>query len=286
MPDFDKIARRLTKNAYLPLDDQVEQLQRLCPDVVCQLEQDSGRGGPLIFWGTCRNVDELAGKVIVDPGILKLIFRVAEQRLDIEFPHAGLQHTYGYLFSVINTPYGKKRERWTSDALEHSLALPSDTLSPAPATGTLLANATWLAGNIAFRGHARRNWLIRCLRKRVASAMGQLDIDAMTRLRSVETISLQRDRGRDASVSLITDLLRLPQTERGAEEWLLVYSVNDSRKPHPEIITLFTVAQAFVQAVRERSAKGKLDDIRLRYNAWVPGFPAAPQSGTVRLVTE
>ncbi|MCA9138499.1 MAG: hypothetical protein KDB00_17125 [Planctomycetales bacterium] len=286
MHPFDTIARQLNDEADKPTTQRVSLLRRSCPQIVRQIESDVGRSGPLIFWGECRNVDEFAGKVIVEPPILESIFRIARQPLHLEHPHAGLQHTYGYLFSVIETPFGKKRDRWVSDQLEQSLDLPTDVLGPTPKFGTLLANATWLAGSIAFRGHSRRNWLKRCLGKRVAPSLRDLAIDRLSRVRSIETIKLQPVRGRQLRVSLITDLVRLPLADHDSDGWLLVYSIEDDRNRNPELVTLFTVSDAFAESVRQRSSLRKLSDIRLRYNAWVPGFPQTPQSGTVKIISK
>ena len=282
MLDFDQIARQLMLASNRSLVDRLALLKRLCPRIVQQIEQDRGCSGPLIFWGRCRNVDEFAGTVIVQSPILELIFHVAQQPFFPRHPHASLQHTYGYLFSIIDTPFGKKRDRWVHTSLEKSLGLPTDLIGPSPSCGTLLANVTWLAGSIAFRGHARRQWLQRCLSKRVAPTVRDLQLDQLPRLRVTETVALQQVHGRRARVSLIVDLVQLPASNYEMDPWLLVYSIADDRNRHPEIITLFTVSDRFVDSIRARASDPKASDIRLRYNAWVYGFPTEPQAGTVR----
>ena len=155
MRDFDKIAEKMVQTSNWNAARKVQEFRRLCPGIVCQIEADQGSSGPAIFWGDCRNLDELAGQVIVEPSVLETIFQIAGRRYCPEHPHAGYQHTYGYLFSVIETPYGKKRDRWVKTDLEAGLGLPLDVFGPSPSEGTLMANATWLAGNIAFTGHKR-----------------------------------------------------------------------------------------------------------------------------------
>ena len=285
MRDFDRIARRLIAATNQTLADRTAILKRLCPELVDQMETDRGPSGPLIFWGRCRNFDEHAGQVIVDQAILETIFHVANQRFSAEHPHAGLQHTYGYLLSVIDTPHGRKRDRWVRTSLESAFGLPPDVLGPSPTDGTLLANATWLAGSIAFQGHVRLKWMQRCLLKRVAHSLPEMRFDLLKKLRYTETVLLPISRGSRSRVSLVTDLVPMPCVDAGrsGENWLLVYSIDDDRNQHPQLVTLFTVTEEFVQAIRERAATRRRSDLRLRYNAHVPGFPTDEASGTVQL---
>ena len=286
MHDFDRIARRLLAVANQPPANRIALLKRLCPELVHQIEIDRGRSGPLIFWGRCRNVDELGSEIIVDPTILETVFRIAEQPFSPEHPHAGLQHTYGYLLSVIDTPFGKKRDRWVKTSLESALGLSPDVLSPSPAAGTLLANATWLAGSIAFQGHERLKWMQRCLLKRAARSLPELKLDRLKGLRYTETVILPKSHGLCPRISLVTDLVNMPcaHVEDCGKNWLLVYSIDDDRSRHPQLVTLFTVAEDFVQAIRERAATRLRSDLRPRYNAYISGFPTEACTGTVQLI--
>lgn len=285
MWNFEKIARSLIKAANQNLAARSELLRQLCPELVTQVEADCGPRGPLPFWGWCRNIDENAHQVIVNPSIQETIFFIAGQPFSPEHPHAGLQHTYGYLFSIIDTPYGRKRDRWVDTSLEAAFDLPSDVLSPSPNDGTLLANATWLAGSIAFRGHRRLKWMQRCLSKRAAASLRKLNPKDLKGLRFQESVFLRTSRGHRARVSFVTDLIRMPCVESLNHDahWLLVYSVNDDRNRDPYLITLFTVTEEFVESICERSATAQRDDIRPRYNTYVPGFPREPQVGRVKI---
>ncbi|MEZ6122507.1 MAG: hypothetical protein R3C49_04940 [Planctomycetaceae bacterium] len=201
-------------------------------------------------------------------------------------PHAGLQHTYGYLFSIIDTPYGRKRDRWVTTSLEESLGLPEDILSPVPSSGTLLSNATWLAGLIAFSGHRRQVWLRRCLRGRASQELAALQQLSLGGYRLVESVDLRKGDEKPFRVQLITDLIRFPYASRTSriEPWLLVYSVLDERLPHPELVTLFAVSDAFADELVERASVKRRSDIRQRYNAYVSGLPDSEMSGSVSLM--
>ena len=61
----------------------------------------------LALWGRSVNADENTGETIVHPAILAAIGALAGVPMRGRFVQAGLQHTYGYLFSLIDTPYGR-----------------------------------------------------------------------------------------------------------------------------------------------------------------------------------
>jgi hypothetical protein len=110
MIPYEDIAASVIGQADTSLNSRTKLLQRLAPSIVRQIRKDRGRSGPMIFWGTSGNVDELAHAEIVDPAILLPLLNLAGQLLCAATPHAGVQHTYGYLFSTIQTPVGKKRD--------------------------------------------------------------------------------------------------------------------------------------------------------------------------------
>lgn len=284
MIPFEDIAAKIIADRDRPVAVRVELLRRLAPGVTRQLETDRGRSGPLIFWGQSGNRDELAALQIVDPAILAPLLLLAGMPLNTGAPHAGVQHTYGYLFSTIDTPFGKKRDRWTTTCLEKALGLEFDTLSPQPRVGTLLANATWVAGRIAFATSPRVVWLERCLRQRISPDLRQFDWNRRTALRLTETVSSARSGN---TVHILTDIVRAGGTTAEGRDalpsWLLVYSIHDERVRWPSLITMFTVNDDFVTAVQDRARIRKRSDIRLRFNAIVPGLPADEMAGTVRL---
>ncbi len=93
-------------------------------------------------WGRSYNRDENAPSPIVAFPILRLLKRITGLPATDLQAHAGLLHTYGYLFSNLETPYGRKRARWLNPDLERALRLPPGTLGPRPPSGTLLGNLT------------------------------------------------------------------------------------------------------------------------------------------------
>lgn len=284
--DFDSIAAQLAPSKDVSLSRRQRLLETLCPEIKDQILRDRGRTGPFQFWGLCSNHDEFANQTIVADEIVELISSLAEFDASPQTPHAGLQHTYGYLFSTIETPFGRKRDRWINEDLEAAFGQPSGTFGPAPEEGTLLSNVTWLAGQIAFRNDARLGWLRRALRSRVAASLLNLDLSEVPIQRMTETF-----RGRfggtrtQSTIVLRTDLVPLPavNTWYQGPPWLLVYSIHDRREPHPQLVTLFTVSEQMRTEMEARCQEHTRTDIRLRYNAVIHGVSHDHYRGECRL---
>lgn len=245
--------------------------------IVDQLARDAGARDVLASWGTAINFNQdpdgtFGVAPIVAPPIadaLHGLARVAPRRGRIV--HAGVQHTYGYLFSLLPTPYGFKRARWVEPTIERGFGLPPGTLAPRPAAGTLLGNATWLAGTIAFAREPAELAAAHSAPALVAPAVRALDAAASQRL--VETVVVD---GR--TVELRTDFVDFPHPTPAAAA-LLVYSVRDGAGP-AKLVTLFPIGAAS----RARYAGAPLGDavpIAAQYNANVPGLTGhAPIAGS------
>ena len=121
--------------------------------------------------------------------------------------------------------------------------------------------------------------------KRVEPAIQDVQIDHLAGVRYTETVERPQHRRPESRVVLVTDLVQMPCADEvtNKESWLLVYSIDDSRNQHPQLVTLFAVTDDFVQAIRARAAVRRRDDIRLRYNAYSSGLPELSQ-GTVKLM--
>lgn len=112
----------------------------LLPGIAASVRHDAAAG---LFdaWDLSTVVDENTGEPVMPEGIFHRVHALAG--LDAEWPtgNAGLLHVYGYLFSLAETPYGLKRDRWLDAALAtaygertlfHAEALGGDTLSVTP----------------------------------------------------------------------------------------------------------------------------------------------------------
>jgi hypothetical protein len=247
-------------------------LKSRCPAIYRQICQDRQRPELLALWGRAVNVDENAGKVIVHPAILKAIGELAGLPPRGQFVHAGLQHTYGYLFSLIDTPYGRKRARWLSTGWERGFDIDETLLGEQPKAGTLLANLTWFIGKIVFRG---RNRQLRQLERNSAAVAPELvgyDFDSLPASRIEEQATLAKTRKR--TLQLFTDLVPYPYqpADADAENELLIYSVQSGLRGPIKLVTSFPVRPATVRTLKRGAAAADKVKIRLRYNAYVPGW--------------
>jgi hypothetical protein len=245
-------------------------LKKLCPHVYRQISQDAKTPLLLSLWGRSVNFDEFAGKTIVHPAILRAIGELAGIPVRGRIVHAGLEHTYGYLFSLIETPYGFKRERWTSTSLESGFGIERSLLGERPLAGTLLANLTWFLGNIVFRGEARLLSRMEGMAAAVAPELSAYDFSQIRGDRVIERIPA----GSGRTASIFTDLIPFPHPAAtpNSANTLLVYSVQPSEKARIKLITAFAINQAAVREITNSIDPKKQVPIRLRYNAYLRGY--------------
>ena len=244
-------------------------MKRACRGVYRQIRRVRQQRSLLPLWGTSRNSDENAGGQIVHPAVLEVIGRVAGVEMSGDAVHAGLQHTYGYLFSLIETPYGFKRQRWIETGLERGLGLDASVFSPAPRQGDLLANLTYCLGRIAFRGRRRELARLRRCASLAAASLRQVDYRRLRRRRVREVVSLGRST-HPRSVSIVSDLVSLPHATAGGPGTWLVYSIVDSTQPIGQLITAFTVDENTVEEILSQEM-GRCVAIRPRYNLYLEG---------------
>lgn len=281
-PNFADLARRLVSTTRRDFVRGLKLFEQQVPGLAAQIRQDSARRGPLAFWGLSRNVDEITGTTIVDPEVLQVISAIADKKFSNCTPHAGLQHTYGYLFSTIETPFGFKRDRWLGTDIEAAFGLDLTTLSPFPHFGTLLSNATWLAGIIAYRSFPRRNAkLKRYLESRVALDLVTLNPKSLNQIRLIETATMDW-RNEPRKWTLQTDLVN---SVTSTNFTLLVYSAIDHYRDEHQLITLFPVGPSARQELLQRASTRRRVDIRARFNTYVPALAGREWSGTCRLKT-
>lgn len=222
------------------------------PDLVATAERDARDPEMLALWGKSVNFDEHAKAVIVDPRTLASLFAAAK----VAPGHAGVTHTYGYLTSTLVTPYGYKRDRWTSGVIERGFGLPAGFLSPTPSTGTLLSNVTAFAGSIAFRTDPK---------ELAVATRGREAFPATRPARLTETAG---------KVVLRTDFVPYLHGD-GA---LLVYSWRDLKAKRSYLITAFPVESKFAAGLFDPRELGKGKKVVVRYN----GDVALPAKTGVR----
>ncbi|GAB5402992.1 MAG: hypothetical protein Aurels2KO_12230 [Aureliella sp.] len=232
------------------------------PELSEQIERDRGSEA-LTLWATSLNFDENAQARITDCKLLNAIGRLARCPIrDGSAYHAGLLHTYGYLLSQVDTPYGKKHERWTSGALESGLGLPAGSLLDLGGDSSLLQNATCLFTLLA--GNAQMLADTKFVHPEILN-YGSTELDRKT-IREVVEIQ-----GGDR-FELDTHLIWFPVPAR-RDTALLIYGVRLSGGPF-RLVTGFPVSDDSMTELLAPENFGIARSIRLRYNAVVEGFPA------------
>lgn len=251
-------------------------LHRRCPGIVRQIEADRALNAVFRLWGNTLNEDQLVGQTIVNPSILKAIGELAEVDCTGDTIHAGLEHTYGYLFSTIETPFGFKRDRWVKPEIENGFQIERPALRPVPTEGTLLANLTYFLGRHVFRGCRRELILLRSIREHVSREIADANRYRTTNLiRVEETVRLRGG----VEVTIHTDLI--PFSVRTESVFaLLVYWVRDSREKNAQLITAFPVSRAFATDILDDASFGKRRPIRTRFNGFVNGITGRTVNGT------
>ena len=241
----------------------------LAPQIKAQLLSDSSLGSWLALWGRSINFDELAHGTVVDPAILDLILGLAQvsPRQD-RIAHAGIEHTYGYLFSVLKTPYGYKRARWVNDDIETGFGLPRGTLGATPAAGTLFSNLSYFAGRIALKEDALAQSALALTTVTLADEIRHFDYSGLEVRRLIETVQAPR------RIELHTDIVKFKNIDPArSNQALLIYSIVDSADASAKLITAFPVAAGFATGVF--SNLGENLPVITRYNAYVEGLTAS-----------
>ncbi|MCM2266142.1 MAG: hypothetical protein NDI60_00050 [Elusimicrobiales bacterium] len=250
------------------------------PGLLRQLDMD--RASPALqLWGESINFDELAKGTIVHPGILEFLSsRLGAPQPKGRIAHAGLEHTYGYLFSLLPTKFGFKRARWVRPDIEDGLGLPRGSAGPAPSEGTLLANITCLAGGIALKDDPAAAALLQRMAPYCGSAVRAYAARPLKRGRLTEEVSLPGGR----QVTLRTDFAPF-KAVYGGNTHLLVYSVYDSAIRRAYLVTAFPVNAGFVNNALSPSGLGAGKPVQTRYNAHVEGLTGAGKLKGSRTVT-
>ncbi|MCC2677802.1 MAG: hypothetical protein K0R29_378 [Pseudobdellovibrio sp.] len=245
------------------------------PQLATQLKLDSESHDFLNLWGHAKNFDESAKGVIVPSEVLqclaaKLKIKNAVQELpNFSVVHAGLQHTYAYMFSNLVTKYGFKRDRWTKDDLREGLGLTPGLLSPQAGEGAFLSNVTYLFAKLTFGTQGLKP------KKNVAKEILNLDT-AKFQIRHLREFVPEKN------IAVHTHFVKLDTTKLTSKNThLLIYWIEDIKAKKNFFISGFPVDTATVDRAFDPSSLGTSKVISTRYNAWWPGMTdsASPLTG-------
>ena len=229
------------------------------PALYNQILTDSKDPYLTMFWGRSLNFDSGARKKIVDDKIIQDLQAVFNIKNDNKIVHAGIMHTYGYLFSTIITPYGHKRKRWISPSLNSAFSMSENSFSPETIDGGLLSNITYFSGMLAFKNKTELGLL-----KNVSNEIFTFDYSKLSVDRVEETIK---------GYTFVTTLVSFPVKILVEEnDYLLIYSIIDHTLNKEFLVTAFPVNAESRDEITEEVNMGNNKPIKLRYNAYLEGI--------------
>lgn len=287
------IARAINQNP------QAISLQELAPHLFQHIREDSQRKNLLNFWGQSFNYDEYAKATIVERPSLEQVANALglplhsppsphqanslANSLDSHVVHAGMEHTYAYLFSTLKTPFGYKRSRWVKGEIEAGFSLPPGTLGPTPSQGTLLSNITAFIGSLAFTQNPKQLSQLGKSISHVPAEVRKFDYQSLNRSRMVEYLPLSPSH----IVELITDFVwfKNKPVDSNKNSILLIYSLKDPNEGGQKLISTFPVQAGFVENLMKPENIGKSKPIHPRYNAYVKGYMGTPLLGERLMVS-
>ena len=263
------------------------------PGFMAQIDQDAKSKTLLNLWGMSRNIDESNldptspnyMKHTVPENLLAFFVSIFKVPYDSTLTqgHAGLTHTYGYLFSTMPTPYGYKRARYVSGEIEEGFGISAGLFGGLPKEGTLLSNLTHFAGTIAFRDNMNSE-------TELTETFSSGEIKASKELSSFNYTQLKPQRLTETAqnenfyLEIRTDIIPFTHSNsRGTDTALLIYSI-DFRAPSdpakPKLITAFPVNDAFTKGLFDPATLGDQQVLQLKYNAVLPvSVPAEKMIG-------
>ena len=200
-----------------------------------------------------------------------------------------LNHTYGYLFSTLQTPYGYKRARYVQGEIEAGFGIPSPVFNGLSPRGTLLSNFTSFIGNIAFRNDVAQ-------KTNFQNLLAGSEITTLPELVNYPFSELQPTRlmevisNADVYIEIRTDIVPFTHpNDKGTDTALLVYSIDfhlPGERADPLLITAFPVAASFAQGIfnpanlTDPANPAATVPISLQYNAALPvTLPATEMVG-------
>jgi hypothetical protein len=98
-------------------------LQRESPGLLELLNLDLADESLLDRWGSSTTTEK-NGSALLPQSLAQLFATRLGTHAGLDYGHAGLNHTYGYLLSPVPTEFGRKRHRWTSQEVAHTLGIP------------------------------------------------------------------------------------------------------------------------------------------------------------------
>ena len=248
-------------------------LKKQSPYLLPKLKLDQKALVSLRHWGSAKNFDENAKAVIVDDAVLRCLAQKLKLEVTIrqepqyQIVHAGLQHTYAYLFSNTPTPYGYKRARWTNGDLKTGFEFEAaNPLYPDSKKGAFLTNVTYFFARFAFKEDAR------LLAEIETEGKKNKTLDPILLLFKNEKYETKNliEHVKNTDYVIHTVFVKMNAEKiKSKNTHLLIYWIENKNSGSKELITGFPVEQSFVTKALDDKSLGQDKPITLRYNAFV-----------------
>ncbi len=225
-------------------------------------------------WASALTREDDADRPTVAEGVLRWLDEIESTALGSspdagqDVHHAGALHTYGYLCSSLWTKYGWKRTRWVGGGIAAAAGVAPALLQPVPPSGTLLSNATALAGRLlgwnlpgAVAQATAVNPSARLVGRVVEVATARQTPDGVVALDAPIEIRTSLFRRDDAPTIHAPNLLVYTLVQQGVERLVTLFDVDDTK-----VASLLSPPPVEL---------GEGVGLRLRYNAWVEGIGTA-----------
>jgi hypothetical protein len=209
-------------------------LQQSSKHLLDQIKSDANDPVLLSFWGESLNFDSGAKKKIIEDKVLIELQNYFHLKSDNHIVHAGVTHSYGYLFSNLDTPYGYKRKRWIDPEVNRAFGLAGMSLSPETKEGTLLSNITFFAGKIAFQNEESQIFLNKLLN--VSSEVKSFDFKKL----KVKILEEKIETPSNIQKIIRTHFVHF-ENKNDQNEYLLIYTIEDLNNHTEKLITVFPI---------------------------------------------
>ncbi len=249
-----------------------------------QLRRDCEAAWVWDAWASALTREDDADRPTVADGALQWLDEIESAALgrspDVgqDVHHAGALHTYGYLCSSLWTKYGWKRTRWVGGGIAAAAGVAPALLQAVPPSGTLLSNATALAGRLlgwnlpgAVAQATAVNPSARLVGRVVEVATARQTPDGVVALDAPIEIRTSLFRRDDAPTIHAPNLLVYTLVQQGVERLVTLFDVDDTK-----VASLLSPPPVEL---------GEGVGLRLRYNAWVEGIGTAMVGSRVVAIT-
>jgi hypothetical protein len=204
-------------------------------------------------WARSVNWDEFEKKEILPEKILK-VFNLPYEITDGEMHvSAGVMHTYGYMFSQLQTRFGLKSKRWIESRIDERLGFQKNFFSINPNKGEFLENLTFALDTI-----------IECSQKKCK--------DFVPLTATIKEEVEWEYKNQKTKKTIFTYFFKLKELKdfNSNDTHLLVYVVKDNLNSKFLYVTTFPVGQAFLDSTIQDLSKINVNTFKPRYNYYIP----------------